>query len=209
MLASTTNLKKFFLFFHRSSSFSGTTKTQEAIKEAEMENEECGESSFSARRPGSFRLFRSRSWSLRRKKSLETSPPQMTGLEHTGPRLSPSYSVKSQDSGFSDSGEGGAQNKVTAASLQRTQFFSGTEFEDESDPNLTQVPDFCVPNPVSSSKAISTLTAKQQVAESLGNIASVNEGLRIKRSFLDEVSKKQVFKFCSNFVFLISLNNDI
>ena len=122
----------------------------------------------------------------------------MTGLEHTGPRLSPSYSVKSQDSGFSDSGEGGAssgQNKVTAASLQRTQFFSGTEFEDESDPNLTQVPDFCVPNPVSSSKAISTLTAKQQVAESLGNIASVNEGLRIKRSFLDEVSSNKFSNF--------------
>lgn len=120
----------------------------------------------------------------------------MTGLEHTGPRLSPSYSVKSQDSGFSDSGEGGAasgQNKVSATSLQRTQFFSGTEFEDESDPNLTQVPDFCVPNPVSSSKSISTLTAKQQVAESLGNIASVNEGLRIKRSFLDEVGHTNFF----------------
>ena len=78
--------------------------------------------------------------------------------------------------------------KNTAAALQRTQFFSATEFEDESDPNLTQVPDFCVPNPVvSSSNPISILTAKQKIEQSLGNIASVNEGLRLKRSFLDEV----------------------
>ncbi len=185
---------------YRSSSFSGTTKTQQqAIQEAsEPGNEEGSESPFSDRRGGSFRLFRSRSWSLRRKKSLETSPT--TGADNnTGPRLSPSYSVKSQDSGFSDSGEGQAM-KNTAAALQRTQFFSATEFEDESDPNLTQVPDFCVPNPVvSSSNQISILTAKQKIEQSLGNIASVNEGLRLKRSFLDEV----IYCFLNVGVFLL------
>jgi hypothetical protein len=114
-------------------------------------------------------------------------------MENNGPRLSPSYSVKSQDSGFSDLGEG--QTKVGAPqSLQRTQFFSATEFEDDSDPNLTQVPDFCVPNPVPNLNPISILNAKQRVEQSLGNIASVNEGLRLKRSFLDEVIIQTSFK---------------
>ena len=160
------------------------------MKEAELEN---ADSSFSERRGGSFRLFRSRSWSLRRKKSLETSPTSSSEMENNGPRLSPSYSVKSQDSGFSDLGEG--QTKVGAPqSLQRTQFFSATEFEDDSDPNLTQVPDFCVPNPVPNLNPISILNAKQRVEQSLGNIASVNEGLRLKRSFLDEVIIKTLLK---------------
>ena len=157
------------------------------MKDIESGNEGCGESPFSDRRLGSFRLFRSRSWSLRRKKSLENSP-----VEATEPRLSPSYSVKSQDSGFSDSGENGAsgQAKVSTAALQRAHFFSGTEYEDESDPNLTQVPDLCVSNLVSntSSDPVSALNAKEQIQQSLGNIASVNEGLRLKRAFLDEVS---------------------
>ena len=61
-------------------------------------------------------LFRSRSWSLKRKKgrievntnqlitNCQTSTCSSTKTE-TPKRCSPSYSVKSQDSGFSDSGE--------------------------------------------------------------------------------------------------------
>ena len=165
------------------------------MKESSPGTEGCGESPFMDQRGGSFRLFRSRSWSLRRKKSLDGSP-----IETTEPRLSPSYSVKSQDSGFSDSGENGTSGhlKNSTSALQRTQFFSTNEYEDESDPNLTQVPDFAIPNPVSMTglasnpNPLSTLTAKQKLEQSLGNIASVNEGLRLKRAFLDEVSLLKV-----------------
>jgi hypothetical protein len=78
--------------------------------------------------------------------------------------------------------------------VQRTHFFSGHDYEDESDPNLTQVPDVVEPPqplPVPEASPTSTACAKQMVQQSLGNIASVNEGLRLKRAFLDEVKMEE------------------
>jgi hypothetical protein len=63
----------------------------------------------------SLRLFRSRSWSMRRKKHEE--------------RCSPSYSTKSHDSGFSD-----------VAEAKRMAATANVDPEDNDDPNLTQLP---------------------------------------------------------------------
>jgi len=80
------------------------------------------------------------------------------------------------------------EGKTAAPALQRTQFFTGAEFEDESDPNLTQVPDFLAPSqmPLRPDPA-TTRTAQEKVVNSLANIASLHEGMRLKRSFIDEV----------------------
>ena len=60
--------------------------------------------------------------------------------------FSPSYSTKSQDSGFSDESNGVIVRKlksppkvVSKETSKRTEFFN--ENEEDSDPNLTQLPD--------------------------------------------------------------------
>ena len=163
-------------------------------------------------------LFRSRSWSLKRKKGrieVNTSHP-ITNYENsvntvtktdTPKRCSPSYSVKSQDSGFSDSGESnhgatskhkGVQKseddnerrkKISVAQQKRLEFLTSTNDEDEEDPNLTQLPTH-VDNPIYSyvSNPNNTKEAKDKVECSVGNIASISEGLRVKRALMEENS---------------------
>ncbi len=193
-------------------------------------------------RKGSFRLFRSRSWSLRRKRGEQQKQPK---------RCSPSCSsTKSQDSGFSDN-----ENKnVRPSSTPPTSRSMGTstrDEEDEEDPNLTQVPSgqkvssyaerkiyqYSPPPPPSSSSAITaqdnqrrqrewllrqergegergvndnvdksrtlpavsptspsttnnTSSPRRAVASSLGNIASLQEGLRIKARLCEEEERE-------------------
>lgn len=107
-------------------------------------------------RKGSFRLFRSRSWSFKKKSN---SSPSSSSSPNEVKRCSPSYSTKSQDSGFSDSGEShtqpqGGPRSSTSSSLP----------EEES-------------NPVA------------HVQSSIGNIASLQEGLRLKREIFEESEK--------------------
>ena len=158
-------------------------------------------------------LFRSRSWSLKRKKArieVNTSHP-ITNSEttvakaETPKRCSPSYSVKSQDSGFSDSGESNhgvflknsgvekpddeqeRRKKISLAQQKRLEFLTATNDEDEEDPNLTQLPTH-VDNPIYSYvlNPNDTKEAKDKVASSVGNIASISEGLRVKRALIEE-----------------------
>lgn len=150
---------------NRSNSFSGLTKSARNT----LENSPEEESPFSERRGGSFRLFRSRSWSLRQKKTLFDSPNSETDRSKgttSEPRLSPSYSVNSQDSGFLDS-----EKQPVVSLQQRTQFFAGPEFEDEDDPNLTQLPDFIAPAQMPQrTDPVVTNKAKVQVKKNLFSV---------------------------------------
>ena len=175
-----------------------------------IETEEAKHSSFKG-------LFRSRSWSLRRRKAkidADTHEKRLDNQSSSHPnaktetpkRCSPSYSVKSQDSGFSDSGESnhGAtskhnsnekydrdkerRQKISLAQQKRLEFLTSTNDEDGDDPNLTQLPTH-VDNPIYSyilGPNDTTKDAKDKVASSVGNIASMAEGLRIKRSLMEE-----------------------
>ncbi len=99
-----------------------------------------------------FGLFRSRSWSLRRKRGAGGGGG---GAELK--RCSPSYSTKSQDSGFSDTESKGNNNNnnraggrnaaaaptsavVVSSKSTRSTGTSMREEEDGEDPNLTQMP---------------------------------------------------------------------
>ena len=170
-------------------------------------------------------LFRSRSWSLKRKKgrievntnqpipNCQSSTNSSTKTE-TPKRCSPSYSVKSQDSGFSDSGESNhgvsskhistekpdddkeRRKKISLAQQKRLEFLTATNDEDEEDPNLTQLPTH-VDNPIYSYvlNPNDTKDAKDKVASSVGNIASISEGLRVKRAQMEEDSSETLPSF--------------
>ncbi len=175
---------------NRSNSFSG--------KSADSSNN-------SAR--SSFRLFRSNSWSSRNKNknkaSAESESPESQQCQpvmiRTQQRCSPSYSTKSQDSGFSENAAASAQqsqpiaeNKVklrsASTSQLRLQFLRASMelSEDSMDPNLTQLPS-CSAN---SQQLLAPQTdgagANEKVAESLGNIASIQTGLRVKQLMAEE-----------------------
>ena len=137
-----------FLWFFFFYSFSGP-ESSSAESSPKTQQEES--------RRGSFRVFRSNSWSSRKKKNPEVLPVTEGGQ---APQLSPnneaiieaqrcspsSYSTKSQDSGFSDVPQvAGDQLRTSASQLiqnQRLQFLrSSMEVkEDDKDPNLTQMP---------------------------------------------------------------------
>ena len=161
---------------------------------------------------GSFKgLFRSKSWSLKRRKNrvemtdIKSSSSLSKDKTDTPKRCSPSYSVKSQDSGFSDSGESNPgvpskqntsgrnvedkerRQKLSLAQQKRLEFLTATNDEDEEDPNLTQLPTH-VDNPIYSYilDPKDAKEAKDKVANSVGNIASISEGLRMKRSLIEE-----------------------
>ena len=104
---------------NRSHSFSGgdTSHEKDAEKEgsffenstkeqSEVVGEETTEKISPPQRKGSFRLFRSNSWTTaKRNKKTEvkiTSPTTTTTNTIENQRCSPSYSTKSQDSGFSE-----------------------------------------------------------------------------------------------------------
>jgi hypothetical protein len=183
---------------NRSNSFSGKSDTETALS--------------SDQKRGSFRLFRSNSWSTRRKKSSETSNSSSPGSDQVPPaqRCSPSYSTKSQDSGFSEQNAEQQQQQqhsqqlraITSTSQliqnQRLQFLRSNmeSREDEEDPNLTQIPPAASAGPTTSGKPVNHQLASQQpvhqgkasqrVSEALGNIASLQTGLRLKRSMAEE-----------------------
>jgi len=166
---------------------------------------------------GSFRLFRSNSWSSRRKKTSEFSeiPVETTQIQNSSKnssknssndddidnsnrqRSSPSYSTKSQDSGcFSENGINGHGLTSTTNSTahlihnQRLQFLrSNMELrEDDQDPNLTQAnsannsADFPPKKP---NVNTADSSSKTKLTESLGNIASLQTGLNIKRQMAE------------------------
>ena len=96
---------------NRSNSFSGPESSPPSLSNNEEET-----TTTPPQRKGSFRLFRSNSWSSRRNKNkseVRTSPPKIENQ-----RCSPSYSTKSQDSGFSEHGaakEIGSTTTTTAS----------------------------------------------------------------------------------------------
>ena len=92
---------------NRSNSFSGPESSSPPLSNNEEETEKNSSNTTTPpQRKGSFRLFRSNSWSARRNKNkseVKTSPK----IENQ--RCSPSYSTKSQDSGFSEHGGAGTK----------------------------------------------------------------------------------------------------
>ena len=162
------------------------------------------------RREGSFKLFRSNSWSSRRKKTVELgNEPILEEEQHQQQRSSPSYSTKSQDSGFSENAGNEQLRSTNSASQliqnQRLQFLrSNMELrEDERDPNLTQIPPergLATPKKLrtinSASDAVAIAAAaennnsKHKVRNSLSNIASLQAGLNIKRFMAENVHEK-------------------
>ena len=78
---------------------------------------------------------------------------------------------------------------ASTSAARRSEFFN--EGEEDSDPNLTQLPDSArdrVDTIYKYSVNHSTSSAANQVMESIGNIASLNEGLRLKRSMVAEAA---------------------
>ena len=135
---------------NRSHSFSGgdTSHEKDAEKEgsffennstkeqSEVVGEETTEKISPPQRKGSFRLFRSNSWTTaKRNKKTEvkiTSPTTTTTNTIENQRCSPSYSTKSQDSGFSENAAaptannnnntGTSSNTAQSIQNQRLQF---------------------------------------------------------------------------------------
>ncbi len=106
-----------------------------------------GSSSGGVGKTSGFGLFRSRSWSLRRKRGGGGGGGGGAELK----RCSPSYSTKSQDSGFSDTESKGHNNNnrvggrstavvISSKSTRSTSTSMREEEEDGEDPNLTQMP---------------------------------------------------------------------
>ena len=181
----------------RSASFTGV---QETVKETSQEVQEELAISPVSSRPGSFRLNRSRSW---RGSRLETFAEQ---LADTPKRNSPTgQSVRSQDSGFSDSGEHMAQDlghdgSYESASSQspgsdnnnhnnnnnNNSFVTKINIEGATDAHQTlnnNQSNFRLQAPISenySSRTGTTPAARQKVSGSLDNIVSLKEGFKIK-----------------------------
>ncbi len=210
------------------SSASPDNSLEKKLGSSTLEGED--EDRSSKRKNGSFRLFRSRSWSLksrRRSKDLQDADTRVPPPESS----SPSYSTRSQDSGFSDSAEsnnGCKQPKIVLSSRDghREQQDNAKnrlkeEEEEEEDPDLTQLPtgaaeeeqqliyryenvgqdrrrettqqglliekkSFSMAGRAQKQDVHDSKSAKSKVNESLGNIASMQEGLRLKRQFSEE-----------------------
>ena len=180
----------------------------------------------------SLRLFRSRSWSMRRNKSNKDDQLNSRG-PMVGPikRCSPSYSTKSADSGFSDSGESGKTAATSGgAGLPQRSSVSSQETQEEDlaslesptsptnssrhleSPKIVQQQECSAKNSFMSTKskkppmvfegaaaagadnreADTTPTARSKVSNTLGNIASMQEGLRLKRQQLEEGDKRSL-----------------
>ena len=135
---------------NRSHSFSGgdTAHEKDAEKEgsffenstkeqSEVVGEETTEKISPPQRKGSFRLFRSNSWTTakrNKKTEVKITSPTTTTITNTieNQRCSPSYSTKSQDSGFSENAAaptannnnntGTSSNTAQSIQNQRLQF---------------------------------------------------------------------------------------
>ena len=197
---------------NRSSSFSSPSEAREAkAKMRDEENKEnvlevsvspnlpsSSESSPNSEsgqvpRKGSLRLFRSRSWSLQKKKDGDSKEGNVNDPKEEK-RSSPSCSsTKSQDSGFSDSGEsnngnGNSSPKVAAAVI-------GSSGENSPKTTSSQEPSpTCLGTKKKSNSPHHTSTngdavpdkPLEKVENAISNIASMQEGLRLKRQQCEE-----------------------
>ena len=153
----------------RSVSFSAAK--EKASLESISEGEKGDVASPLSSRSGSFRLLnRSRSWRESRSSELSDTPK----------RNSPTgQSVRSQDSGFSDSGEN------LPADLINASFDASPREPSPAEPYVTKI-EIEGSSPVveattgSYLRTIKTPVARERVAGSLGTIASLQEGLRTK-----------------------------
>ena len=160
----------------RSASFSAVKEVKEGVSSMEsVSSDQCLSSPVSSR-SGSFRLNRSRSW---RESRLETYP------EDTPKRNSPTgQSVRSQDSGFSDSGEHIHHDIDGSYESQASSRHGSTS--DEQDPssyvtkiNIETVGDNHQDHFLYRQSG-TTPVARQKVTGTLDKIASLQEGFKIK-----------------------------
>ena len=113
-------------------SFFENTSTKE---QSEVVGEETTEKISPPQRKGSFRLFRSNSWTTakrNKKTEVKITSPTTTTTTIENQRCSPSYSTKSQDSGFSENAAaptannnnntGTSSNTAQSIQNQRLQF---------------------------------------------------------------------------------------
>ena len=154
----------------RSVSFSAA-KEKKASLESISEGEKGDVASPLSSRSGSFRLLnRSRSWRESRSSELSDTPK----------RNSPTgQSVRSQDSGFSDSGE-----NLPADLINASFDASPRETSPAAEPYVTKI-EIEGSSPVEATtgsylRTIKSPVARERVAGSLGTIASLQEGLRTK-----------------------------
>uniref|UniRef100_A0A0K2T877 Protein inscuteable homologue C-terminal domain-containing protein n=1 Tax=Lepeophtheirus salmonis TaxID=72036 RepID=A0A0K2T877_LEPSM len=173
---------------NRSNSFSEAVLRQSEETES-TESSSPNDPTECKRNSGLFRSWSLRNRRRRRRRSVDSSE-SAHGDEDK--RSSPSYSVKSQDSGFSDSGESNKEAKESSE-------------EDLDDPNMTQIPyktPMKTPREIfydgmmmeiksNSSIPLSTsLSVKSRINSSVNNISSLQEGLRLKRMFSEERLEK-------------------
>ena len=161
----------------RSASFSAVKEVREGVSSMEsVSSDQCLSSPVSSR-SGSFRLNRSRSW---RESRLETFPET-----DTPKRNSPTgQSVRSQDSGFSDSGEHIHHDIDGSYESQASSRHGSTS--DEQDPssyvtkiNIETVGDNHQDHFLYRQSG-TTPVARQKVTGTLDKIASLQEGFKIK-----------------------------
>ena len=153
----------------RSVSFSAAKEKKTSL-ESITEGEKGDVASPLSSRSGSFRLLnRSRSWRESRSSELSDTPK----------RNSPTgQSVRSQDSGFSDSGEN------LPADLINASFDASPRETSPAEPYVTKI-EIEGSSPVEATtgsylRTIKSPVARERVAGSLGTIASLQEGLRTK-----------------------------
>jgi len=200
----------------RSVSFSGQTKRRNSVGLEPILERSASEhrlvSSPVSSRSGSFRLNRSRSWRGSRRGSLTDSSYK---------RSSPTgHSVKSQDSGFSDSGSeknpcealDDRSNSADSADVAEDEDREEDDEEDEEEEerrdqfvskihiyNVSHEEKSAVDNEAQVFRAVSSPLARDKVSASLGNVMSMQEGLRLKlegepRAILNEGSvAKDIF----------------
>lgn len=217
----------------RSVSFSGQTKRRNSVGLEPITERSSSEhrlvSSPVSSRSGSFRLNRSRSWRGSRRGSVSESSYK---------RSSPTgHSVKSQDSGFSDSGESQNQCEVLddrsqsadSADIAEDEEEELVEEEERRDQFVSKIHIYNVSHEEKSAvdneaqvfravslSTISTPLARDKVSASLGNVMSIQEGLRLKlegepRAILNEgsVAKDMFQRRCNSASTLIhSINSE-
>ena len=155
----------------RSVSFSAAKEKKASLESISEGEKGDGATSPLSSRSGSFRLLnRSRSWRESRSSELSSDTPK---------RNSPTgQSVRSQDSGFSDSGENLPSDLINAS-------FDGSPRETSpAEPYVTKI-EIQGSSPVEATtgsylRTIKSPEARDRVLGSLGTVASLQEGLRTK-----------------------------
>jgi hypothetical protein len=195
---------------NRSSSFSAavdkSVDSRLTVDTSSSTDSSPGEAAAKTTKKGLFK-----SWSLRRsKKEQQSPPPPSTSDAASQPkRCSPSCSsTKSADSGFSDSGEssnnGAVSKRLTVTSkvvdvdIDNSPEKQSTEsvISQKSNQIQTNTSSTKIQTNTSSTKIqtntsstkIQTNTSSTKIQASLGNISSLQEGLRMKREQCEEKS---------------------